>query len=429
MPANRLRPGPVVPQHVEQVLPAVIVVEQRGVEAAAVQIDRIGPLAVDLRAGHQVVVEVAQRRAGSAADGRAAVALDVGVDEIEQAVGVGQAGRPDAARVGIAEHVQLARASQRPRQQPPVHEIARVMDLHAGVPLEGRRRDVVVVADAHDGRIGIEARQDRVADGSIAYGLRAGGAGSRTRSPQQRGAGQVEHGQADEERRVADAGDQAADQQREDQQPGVAKRPGHASDRGDLVALEQIGGHRDDRHRQGLVREAAQAEQRDGRVGALDHADKAHAHHQARAQREGPPSRVDEADAALLQRTAPGRRRKDTPGPPPETASRQTAQSASGRSAARWSGRAAPRRSACPTSGPRETAAARCPRSCAAGRCGRWTDAGRRRAGAAPDRRRYTRARHPRAADASRATGTARATAPTQTRPRPPVMTNAVCQL
>ena len=40
-------PGPVIPQHVEQILPAVVVVKQRRIEAAAVQVDRIGPLAVD----------------------------------------------------------------------------------------------------------------------------------------------------------------------------------------------------------------------------------------------------------------------------------------------------------------------------------------------------------------------------------------------
>jgi hypothetical protein len=38
------------------------------------------------------------------------------------------------------------------------------MDLDARKPLERGRRDVVVVADAHDGRIGIEAAQDRVLD-------------------------------------------------------------------------------------------------------------------------------------------------------------------------------------------------------------------------------------------------------------------------
>ena len=69
---------------------------------------------------------------------------------------------------------------------------------------------------------------------------------------------------------------------------GVAERAGHARDGRHLAALEEIGRHRDDGDRERLVREAAEAEQRDGGVGALDDADEAHPHHQQRAEREGP---------------------------------------------------------------------------------------------------------------------------------------------
>ena len=55
---------PMVPAHIDQVFPAVVVVEQRRIEAAAVEVNRIRPLAVDPRAGHQIVVCVTQRRAG-----------------------------------------------------------------------------------------------------------------------------------------------------------------------------------------------------------------------------------------------------------------------------------------------------------------------------------------------------------------------------
>ena len=58
--------GPVIPQHVDEVLPAVVVVKERRIEAAAVQVDRIRPVAVDPRAGDEVVVKVAKRRAGGA---------------------------------------------------------------------------------------------------------------------------------------------------------------------------------------------------------------------------------------------------------------------------------------------------------------------------------------------------------------------------
>ena len=53
-------PGPVIPQHVQQVLPPVVVVEQRGIEAAAVEGDGVRPWPVDARTRHQVVVKIAQ---------------------------------------------------------------------------------------------------------------------------------------------------------------------------------------------------------------------------------------------------------------------------------------------------------------------------------------------------------------------------------
>ena len=127
----------------------------------------------------EVVMKIAKGRARGAADGGAAVAFDIGVDEPEQAVGVGEARRPDAAGIGIAEHVELARADEWAGEQAPVHEVARVMNLHAGEPLEGGGRDVIVFADAHDGRVGIETGQDRIADhGAEKSGVgRSGGKG------------------------------------------------------------------------------------------------------------------------------------------------------------------------------------------------------------------------------------------------------------
>src|SRR5512134_2974476 len=37
--------GPVVPQHVDQILPSIVVMKQGGIEAAAVEVNRIRPLA------------------------------------------------------------------------------------------------------------------------------------------------------------------------------------------------------------------------------------------------------------------------------------------------------------------------------------------------------------------------------------------------
>ena len=60
IPENRLHPGLVVPAHIDQVFSAVLVVEEGRIEAAAVEVNRIRPLAVDARTRHQVVVCVTQ---------------------------------------------------------------------------------------------------------------------------------------------------------------------------------------------------------------------------------------------------------------------------------------------------------------------------------------------------------------------------------
>lgn len=54
---------PMIPQHVERPAASVVVVKQRRIEAAAVEVDGIGPVAIDPLAPDPVIVEVAQRRA------------------------------------------------------------------------------------------------------------------------------------------------------------------------------------------------------------------------------------------------------------------------------------------------------------------------------------------------------------------------------
>ena len=170
------------------------------------------------------------------------------------------------------------------------------MDLHARKPLERRGRDEIVVADADDGRIRVEAAKDRIAN-DAAHHARAA-SGSRTSVQRITRADQIEHAQADEERRVADRRDERADDQREHQHAAVAAGAGHARHGGDLVPLEQIGRHRDHRHRERLVREAAQAQQRDRRVRVVDEPDEGHAHHQHGADGKGAAARVDQAEPA-----------------------------------------------------------------------------------------------------------------------------------
>ena len=77
--------------------PAVVVVEQRGIEPTAVQVDRVAPFAVYRCAGSQVVVRVLEI---------AVVTFDVGVDQVIQAIAVTQARRPDTAGIRVAAHVQ-----------------------------------------------------------------------------------------------------------------------------------------------------------------------------------------------------------------------------------------------------------------------------------------------------------------------------------
>src|ERR1041385_4566651 len=99
-----------IPKHVQEIFATIIVVEQRWIKAAAVEVNGGGPIAVNSRAGDEIIVEIAHRRAARSRNTGATEALHVGVDEPEQSVCVAQTWRPDAAGIGIAEHVQLARA-------------------------------------------------------------------------------------------------------------------------------------------------------------------------------------------------------------------------------------------------------------------------------------------------------------------------------
>src|SRR5215204_6994123 len=80
-------PRAMVPEHVQDVEPPVVVLEQGWVEPAAVEEHGVRPLAVDPWRGHEVVVHIPKRRARTATGPRGtAIALHVGVDEVEQAV-------------------------------------------------------------------------------------------------------------------------------------------------------------------------------------------------------------------------------------------------------------------------------------------------------------------------------------------------------
>src|ERR1043166_6399685 len=163
-PSEAIISRPMVPQHIQKIFAAVVVMKERGIKAAAIEINWIGPGAINARAGDKVVVKVTQRRTARAAHRRAAITLYVGLNEPEQTVRVGETRRPNAARIRSTKHIELAGAIQRTREQPPVGEIAGMMNLHAGKPFEGGGGNIVIIADAHNGWIRIKACEDRISD-------------------------------------------------------------------------------------------------------------------------------------------------------------------------------------------------------------------------------------------------------------------------
>src|SRR3954447_7687608 len=54
---------PMIPELIDQIFTAVILMEQRWIEAAAVEIHRVRPITIDGGAGDQIVVEVTKRGA------------------------------------------------------------------------------------------------------------------------------------------------------------------------------------------------------------------------------------------------------------------------------------------------------------------------------------------------------------------------------
>ena len=154
-------------------------------------------------------------------------------------------------------------------------EIARVMNLHAGKPFEGRGGDVVIVADADDGRVGIEAGEDGIdnrgrrggaricrravlarksranRDGGDSDFMPLSGRGDvRLRiagcvllahqRPQHRGTHEVERRQSDEERGVTNRAHERTDNEIENQQARVATGAGHARYCRDFISFKQV---------------------------------------------------------------------------------------------------------------------------------------------------------------------------------------------
>ena len=84
---------------------SVLVMEQRRIKPATVQIDGIRPFTVYLGCRHKIVVCIFPS---------AVEALDICVDQIKHSVLVGQIGCPDSAGVGISFHIELRHAGEWP---------------------------------------------------------------------------------------------------------------------------------------------------------------------------------------------------------------------------------------------------------------------------------------------------------------------------
>ena len=93
-----------------------------------------------------------------------AAAHGVGDRHVERPVAPADRRRPRPAAGRDAVHLQLTGAGGDVTDQLPRDEVAAVVDRDAGEVLERRGRQVVVVADPHDGGVGMEPRDERVAE-------------------------------------------------------------------------------------------------------------------------------------------------------------------------------------------------------------------------------------------------------------------------
>ena len=128
----------------------VVVEEQRRVDAVDLaQPDRIGPGPRGIAGGH---VEVA-----------AALSAHARGDHVEGPAVAADRRREDPLGHLAAVQVELRGPRQHVPDRAPAHQVAALEDRHAREVREARRHEVVVVADAADARIRMEAGQHRVA--------------------------------------------------------------------------------------------------------------------------------------------------------------------------------------------------------------------------------------------------------------------------
>ena len=152
---ERMMVFPMIPGLLYQILPAIIVMEQRRIKTDSVQSNRVRPRACDALGRRQVVRHVLEGTFRN---------LDICIDEPEFPICVSQVRCPDTPRRWIALHVEERRRRQRRRQQFPVDHILRFVKAYTGEPFKGRIGDIIGISYTNHAGISMEARQYGVLD-------------------------------------------------------------------------------------------------------------------------------------------------------------------------------------------------------------------------------------------------------------------------
>ncbi|MNJ31102.1 hypothetical protein D3C77_257270 [compost metagenome] len=143
----------VIPQCIQQPLAAVIVMEQGRIEAAAVQINRLRPRAVDGFSRNQVVMAILEWPLRT---------LDIRIHEIEQSVMIAELRRPNAAIPRVSLQLNLIR--QNIRAMLPFRQVGRFVHSNAWQPFKRGNGNIISVLGPYNTGIRVKARQYRVAD-------------------------------------------------------------------------------------------------------------------------------------------------------------------------------------------------------------------------------------------------------------------------
>ena len=138
-----------IPFHVDKVFPPVIVVEEGGVEAGAVDVNRLAPGAFDVTCSGDVVVGVFKREIFPS--------LYICKHQIKHVVMICKTRRPNSAGLNVAAHVEVIAPVKRGGYALPVGKVFRSADPHAGEILKGRVGNVECAVYANHGRVCVEA--------------------------------------------------------------------------------------------------------------------------------------------------------------------------------------------------------------------------------------------------------------------------------